>query len=242
MRSSQSGNVIFIILIAVALLAALAFAVSQGGRGSVAKLSEDQARLAATEIVEYGNIIASAVAQTRLRGYSDTQISFENGVVGGYTNANCGDEICQIFHPSGGGVSYMAPQAEWLDGVNTAAVRYGELYFHAAAHAVHMGTSDDDLILFIPYLNQQVCIAINTLLGIVPTTDAVPSETNGPSAVNIKFTGSYGPAVDRKVSGDGTTGETTILNGKAAGCTEASGTASTAAAGTYHYYKVLIAR
>lgn len=241
-RHAERGNVLFYILVAVALLAALSFAVAQSGRGNVQQLSEERARLFASEIIEYADNIAKAVAQTRLRGYADTEISFENSAVTGYTNGNCTDDVCKIFHPSGGGLTYLAPSDEWLDSTHSAELHYGELYFHGTAHIVNIGTDSDDLILFVPYLNQSVCIAINQLLDITPTTDAVPSEVNGPFAENIKFNGSFGSAVDRKVSGDGTTGETDILHAKTAGCTEASGTASTPATGTYHFFKALVAR
>ena len=104
---SESGNVLLYILIAVVLLSALTFAVSQSNRGNVQQLSEDRARLLATEIVDYAEIISNAVAQLRLRGCSDTEISFENPIAAGYTNGT--DTFCQIFHPDGGGITYVAP-------------------------------------------------------------------------------------------------------------------------------------
>ncbi|PCJ97802.1 MAG: hypothetical protein COA45_08930 [Zetaproteobacteria bacterium] len=242
MKNSQSGNVLVYILIAVALLAALSYTIAQSGRGSIASMHAEQSRLHATEIIEYGGILGQAVSQIRLRGYLESEISLENNIVAGYTNVNCTDSECEIFDVNGGGVRYLAPKPAWLDGAQSAQLRYGELYFNAESSAVDVGSNADDLILFIPYLKKEVCMAVNKQLDLTPASRDVPLETHGPFAVNIKFVGSYGSAFDRKVSGDGTTGQTDILYGKMAGCTEASGTASTPASGTFHYYQVLIAR
>lgn len=242
MKNSQSGNVLFYILLAVMLLAALAYAVAQGGRGSANNVSAEKARLFSTEILGYGDVVANAADQLGLRGYSDTQISFENNIVSGYANVNCTEDVCKVFALDGGGVNYMKPNDEWLDTAQNGQPRYGELYIHNRSNVEDVGTGNDDLILFVPYVKKEVCAAINKLLGIVPASRDVPRETNGPFAVNVKFDGVYVQVADRKVSGDGTTGEPEILFGKQAGCTESSGGASNPPAGTYHFFKVLVAR
>lgn len=145
-RSFESGNALFFILIAVVMLAALSFAVMQGSRGGAESLSAEKTRLVATEILEYADVVAKAVAQTRLRGFEDTQISFENSAVGGYANANCTDEQCKIFSPSGGGVNYIAPNAEGLDQASAAATTfvnaanlYGQWFFRGVRVFVMLG-------------------------------------------------------------------------------------------------------
>ncbi|PCJ03203.1 MAG: hypothetical protein COB14_00265 [Alphaproteobacteria bacterium] len=242
MKNSQSGNVLIYILIVVALLAALSYAIAQSGRGSVGGLSKERARLYATEILEYGGIIRQAVSQIRLRGYQDREISLENNIVADYENTNCDDSECEIFNVNGGGVHYFAPKSVWLDNTQSSESEYGTLYFHGEASVVEVGLVRDDLIMFMPYVKKEICMAINKQLGIVLSGRDVPLETNGPFAVNMKFVGDFGIALDRKVSGDGTVGDDQVLYGKMAGCTEASGTASTPLAETYHYYQVLLAR
>ena len=78
MNNSQSGNVLFYILIAVALLAALSYTVAQSTRGNVSQLSAERARLYATEIIENGNVISSAVSQLRLRGVGLDELCFDH--------------------------------------------------------------------------------------------------------------------------------------------------------------------
>ena len=189
MERSQSGNVLIYILVAVALLAALSYAIAVSGRGSIATLTAEKAGILATEIIEYGNVVFNATAQIRLRGYDADEISYENNIVAGYANANCTEDECKIYDVNGGGVQYIEPKAGWLDSAHSAQLRYGELYFHASASAVEVGTTADDLIMFIPYIKKELCVAINKKLGIEPTTDDVPSETHGPFAVNIKYSG-----------------------------------------------------
>ncbi len=242
MRNTQSGNVLFIILIAVALLAGLSYAVTQSNRGGGSGFSSQKADLYASEIMGYGNIVSQAVSQIRLRGYSDTEISMENSEVSGYANPNCAIDECKIFNLSGGGISYQAPKSDWLDSSQSSNVHYGELYFHGEASVVGVGTDSDDLIMFIPYVKQEICIAINKALNISPLNVPTPLETNGPFYSNMKFTGSYGSSNDVTVSGDGTVGEQTILNGKSTGCTQSSGGGAIPSVGSYHYFQVLIAR
>lgn len=197
----------------------------------------------ATEIIEQGNILAATTSQLRLRGYKDTEISFENEIVSGYENPYCADEGCKIFSLNGGGVHYLAPKTEWLDAAFGGNAQYGEVYIHGASHVPDVGLDADDLMVFIPYIRREICLAINERLGINLSVDgAVPLESNGPFTVNQKFVGSYGSGAGRKISGDATVSDVNVLTGKSAGCTQSSGTSGTPAAGSYHYYQVLMAR
>ena len=59
MKNNQSGNVLFYILIGVALLAALSFAVTHTSRGTLSHLTREQSNLLATEIIEYSTLLGS---------------------------------------------------------------------------------------------------------------------------------------------------------------------------------------
>ena len=240
---NDSGNVLIYILIAVALLAALSYAVARMGHSSgLTEFSNERDGLMASELIEYGTVMGNAIAQLRLRGYPDTEISFANDIDTDYTNPNCVESGCEIFNPAGGALHYLEPKAEWLDDSQSAQAHYGELYITGSSNVEDVGTGDDDLILFVPYIRKSLCEAINTKLGILPSSDDVPSETDGPFVTGDEFIGTYGSAADQKISGDGTTGETEILHNQSAGCTEGSGGASIPPAGSYHFYQVLISR
>lgn len=111
--SNQSGNVLFLILIAVALFAALSYAVTQSNRGS----GDADRELQQIDQAEADNCTAS-VNTARLRvevvnNCSSDQLSYERPD-GGNSNPNAPiDKSCHIFSPGRGGASVCGP---WLDG------------------------------------------------------------------------------------------------------------------------------
>ncbi len=243
MIRDQSGNVLFYILIGVALLSALSYTVAQTNRGGGQSIGKERAAIVASEIIEYAQIVGTAVSQLRLRGVSDTEISFENDAVTGYENPNCLDDSCKIFDIDGGGVSYNAPMEEWLDSKFSDEPRFGELYFNASAMALGKGSADkDDLIMFVPYLKKSICIAINAALGVHLETDETPSEKAGPFETSAKFGGTYNDVNDFYVAGSNTSGQGELFVSHGAGCTKSSGMGAVPAEGSYHFFKVLIAR
>lgn len=245
MKSNQSGNVLFYILIAVALLAALSFATTQGTRGGGGQISKEQARLNAVEMIEYGNILTQAASQLRLRGYADTEISFENSAVAGYGNSNCTDNACLVFHPDGGGVSHKVPNDGFLDQSQSAQTRFGEWWVTGESCVPLVGTgencwnengaTDSDLILVLPWIKRDICIAINKALGI--DTDPIPRINNQPWGTSmVRFTGTYttsGHAVQSNQT------DPLTLRGTYAGCFEGH---NFPAIGSYAFFSVLLAR
>ena len=99
------------ILIAVALFAALSYALSQQRDGTKG-LSTEKVRLLASDVIDMGNGLADANARLRLRRIADTAISFENSTVIGYINPNCTDDSCKIFAFDGGGRDWENPVTE----------------------------------------------------------------------------------------------------------------------------------
>ncbi|MCE7886764.1 MAG: hypothetical protein DYH13_04575 [Alphaproteobacteria bacterium PRO2] len=205
---TERGNVMFYILIAVALLAALIFAVAQSGRGNIQQVSEEKARLYATEIIQSTGTMANGVAQLRLRGVRDTEISFDNPSVP-YPNANCADDTCKLFHPAGAGLTYAAPDMQWLDESAASATGFGvvggmigQWYFPyntcvwqvgAGGDNCHADNSDNtELMVWLPWVKREVCLQINQLLGI-PNPGGEPPSIGGTMINNTapKFAGTY---------------------------------------------------
>lgn len=240
-RNAERGNVLFYILIAVALLAALSYAVSSTGQGGGTDISDEKAGLAASEILEYSNTISSAATQLKLRGCRDTEISFDNPVSGtDYSNGNAPtDNTCDIFHIAGGGVQYTDPQAGWLDSSFNAADFYAENLFTGTACVDFIGTGGDtcsgdgidaaDLILIIPFVKEEICRQLNDLTGLTDASAAPPVEADNAWGATPAFQGVY--AAPEQIS---------PADNQKSGCF--GGASGPRPNGGYHFYKVLLAR
>lgn len=223
---SQRGSSLFIILIAIALFAALSYALSRGG-DSTKGLSNEKTRLLASDVIDIGNNLADATIKLRLHNIKDTDISFENSVVSGYTNAACTSDTCKVFAFDGGGKDWEAISTDVNGAIDMGIT--GDLAI------ADIGTSSADLVMIIPELSLDICNRINSLVGI----DTTGTPTVIASATANKFTGTY--------SGAPTSITSTQIDGHKSGCfqiTAASGTAVTGAplADTYTFYQVLLSR
>ncbi len=224
--SSECGSSLFIILIAVALFAALSYAMSQRG-DSGAALSAEKIRLAASDVIDMGNKLADSTARLRLRNVLQTQISFENSSVAGYANPNCSVDNCKIFAFDGGGRDWETPTNDINNGVD-----WG---FTSGVAIRNIGTDSADLIAVLPGLSLGICNRINMMIGLYDVS-GVPSVFAAVTA--NKFSGTYGVP---------TTLTDAQINGQKSACiqiTTASGTAFTGAplSNTYVFYQVLEAR
>lgn len=248
-QGTQSGSVIVWILVCVAMFAALSFTVANIMRGGGVTKNTEMMRVQANEIIGYGDTIRRAVQATRINGYSITELSFENDYISGYANPNCGDAGCRIFGSGGGGVKYSLGDEKWLDNNQRDEPLYREWFIPADSCIPNVGTGDstcggdaaatnEELIIFLPYIKEGVCTEINRQLGIVSSTGALPQDSGcawGTSPVN-RFTGNF-------IDGQSVTSfpDATLLSGRPAGCFRI-GSCTGYPANTFHYYQVLLPR
>ncbi len=241
MKRSENGSALVYILIAIALMAALAYNITSNSRSGSSMLTEEQAALAATEIIAYGNVVEQAVQKLKLRGCSDTEISFENPfTTDDYSNSNApADNSCHVFDTSGGNINYLEPQNIWLDDL-AAPGFYGENVFaltcvpDLGTHGASCNTASNtllhgDLTLFILWLKEDVCRAINERLY---GDDSIPTDTNAAFHSGALFTGDYNV----------TTAHINYASGEVSGCFTGNGGGTYVGLNEYGYYKVLIAR
>lgn len=226
-NSSQAGNVLFYILIAIALFAALSMAVANMMRNSPTSLGAEKARVFADDIMSYSASLRNAM-QTLLisNECAESQISFENGIVSGYANVGApSNKTCHIFDSAGGGLSYQIPMEGALNKAKSGEGRYKEWYFSAVTGEGIGRNANDDLAVLLPWVSDQLCIEINTILGLGPSTT---EDWTLALKVNNKFTGSYATSI---TIGD----EAPDLEGRMAGCV-------TDDDGDHAFYQILIAR
>ena len=240
-RKSESGNVLFLILIAVALFAALSYAVTQSSRSGGGDASSETNLVNSSSITQYPASVRTSIIRMQVsNGVDVTDMEFN--IPSDFGNCSDSGANC-VFHPSGGGATYMPGPAEVMDSGSQ-----GRWYFNAENEIENVGvdsatedsptTSSAEVIAFLPDIKKGICKKINDELGITSASvDDIPIE----SGVNVQTTnhenadGSSSGLPNYVASGttatiNGTGGE---LVGQAFGCFQQP-------AGTFHYYHVLI--
>ncbi len=174
----QSGNALFLILIAVALFAALSYAVTQSGRGG-GSIDREQAAIDASLIANHIAQVRTAVQRLSVLSCNDNQITFENSVYRGGgagpfgsglmappgTNSfSPASEICHVYEPEGGGLTPIILDIA-DDGSGTDWSQNGHPWFQAEA-IPGVGSTEPDLIMVMPHISDEVCLAYNTSLGL----------------------------------------------------------------------------
>jgi|AntRauTorcE11897_2_1112592.scaffolds.fasta_scaffold00743_10 hypothetical protein len=226
--NKQAGNALFLILIAVALFAALSYAVTQSGRGS-ANIDKDKANLLGAQISQYGSQMENAVTRMRLiNGCSDLELSFENAATGTtYQNATAPTE-CELFNPVGGGMTYDFPDeaSTDTDWIFTGSMTIVDVGYDPGGHPADA----KEIIALMRNIDEDVCVAINRSLGIKSGLP-VPEDTR---VTTTAYTGSfvsggYGLADDV---------DSAILAGHYSGCVESAYPSP----GVLFYYHVIAPR
>jgi hypothetical protein len=232
--ATQRGSALFMILMAVALFAALAFTFSRGIQQGNDNLSQRQADLAASDILNYAARSERGVnVMLQKRGRSEVDLNFD-GLDGGYTNTFCSSDACKFFSPQGGGGLPVYPLPRWLDSALSDEDFFGTWYVSArfcikdvGASSVCTGSDGTDLMMILPYLQERICLRINEKLGI----DAPIPVIAAPGSINAagQFNGSFSP-------GNQVLWDDASINGRSAGCFFDDSIDG------YHFYQVLIAR
>lgn len=247
----QSGNALFLILIAVALFAALSYAITSSGRGG-GGIDREKKAINASQVLQYAASVQQAIQRMQMvNGCSDTQISFaydsnSDGSVDAsddYWNASAPSE-CYVFGSDGGGLVFndftaetYTPQSELSNSNN-----YGKPMFVGGAQVLGVGsdcdpatsgdTSCKDLLLWFHYMDPDLCKSLNENLGIDISSYVNENVSNISDADNWKFTGTYNATFTYMTVGD----EQTELQDQYAGCIYRSWFPD------YLFYYVLIAR
>lgn len=102
MSSYQNGNALFIILIAVVLFAALAYAVTKSERQG-GNTKNDVTAIAAAGLLEYPSTLKTATLRMMLQGISADEIDFAPP---DDPNFSTPPFNTKVFHPLGGNVPY----------------------------------------------------------------------------------------------------------------------------------------
>jgi len=265
-KMNQKGNVLFLILIAVALFAALSYAVTQSTR-SGGDASRETNVLNSAQLTQYPASIRTAVMRLTIDGVQDVQLLFsrpstfiEEGE-NGYNATYEGLLTREIFHPIGGGAIYQEAPQEVLNPGTTDRRWFFNMEFEIPGIGLSRKTSlaGNDLIAFLPNVTDSVCRRINMEAGIttnlmanipVTTTNLMGTgnnnTTSGTVNINMERQHSTGkgnnyvlPTTETVLNADLTDGSSTInnvLSGRPFGCFQSG------ANGPLVYYSVILER
>ena len=156
---SEAGNVLFLILIAVALFAALSYAVTQSTRSGGGNADGEKRSVDSAVIVQYPTSVQAAIQRQMLsNNISADNLLFDAPSTYG---AMTPDQLArQVFSPTGGGAIY---QTGWWFGSCDGVRQVGRSGSGANINL--------DIIAYLPIPNIELCRTINTKLGI---TSALP--------------------------------------------------------------------
>lgn len=226
-RKGESGNVLFLILIAVALFAALSYAVTQSTRSGGGDATSETNLVNSAQLTQYPAGIRTSMVRMIIGGQSAESLRFNPPSDFG----NCGDNERCVFHPQGGGATYQMAPASVIASGN------GQWYFNGHFEIENIGTASggssdgNDLIAFLPGISEALCRRINEELGIgttIPDTGA-DWATNYEQYMDHTYTIPASETIIGGVAG------TEDLSGEPYGCFQNNG-------GDFVYYHVLIER
>lgn len=240
------------ILMAIALLVALTITITRSTDSAQQNGTRERDRILATAILRQAKGMATAVDQARGNNVPENNISFENQLVTGYTtvfsSSGTGSTVPYgIFFSSGAGLTYTAPDREWLDSSQSSQPHYGEWYFYGTTCIPDVGTGDSttctasspasmsELIVSIPGITASLCAEINRQTGVTNETNPI----RPPTATTSVYGSSPTQFVGTFTNGGLLMSSGGAFTGKQAGCFEGG---SSSPSGGYHFYEVLIPR
>lgn len=198
--TKQRGNILFLILLAVVLFAALSYAVTSSTRGGGNDVSTEKAQANAARYLQFTTLIENTVTRMLLSGVKESEISF--GGTSNYkspndgqwcwnSNPNCLTASCKVFDPAGGGATPMMFEDIGVrhPGYNVGANYYpkpGHIYIRQGA-IYNVGTDAPDLIFSIMGVDAATCNEVNKRMGITTnfTSTTGNVETSGTSSPEL---------------------------------------------------------
>jgi hypothetical protein len=198
-RVSERGNVLFMILIAVALFAALSYAVTSSSRSGNSDVSGEKASVVASQVVQQMNAIKSGVDRLRYSvGCKDSDIDFYSSnstyyIMHGTYLSDIGIPVsrkCSIYHPDGANViAQNVPTGIGIisDLISSGRDQFAYTYMPSRAYINNVGRNPSnptdydasELIISVNMHSKDVCMAYNAIVGFSNAGDPPDIPMNG---------------------------------------------------------------
>lgn len=175
---AQQGNVLFLILIAVALFAALSYAVTSSTRSGGGDASQENSAVLAAQLIQQATALQAAVERKKIsEGLPDNGFSFRATNNG--TATLCSSARCSIYLQYGGDIPEIPIPAAAYDSSSPCSDTsykgpcnpYPMVGF---AQVVNVGSAEPEIMVRYRGLRRDVCVEINKRLGI--TGDVEPPQ------------------------------------------------------------------
>lgn len=240
-RDGERGNMLFMILIAVALIGLLTAAIMGSSHTESASIDKETLAIRASEVQRHAAEYERAVMFITNNGKSESAIRFAHPAASsdyGDLGADT-DKTDEVFAPEGGGATYHEPPAGINDG--------SKWEFYGGTAVPGAGSSRADLVAVLPNVTQQFCDKINDLNGQPHTlTDTGTGAAGGSSPGDCIYGGAAARFGDTHqfYNSPNTMNEATFTQNPNSG---AAGTALEACVkcsidGQNHFYHVLMSR
>jgi hypothetical protein len=228
-RLGEQGNVLFLNLIAVVMVAALSYAVTRTTNSDGGGVDNEKDKIAAAQLIQYPAGVRTAIVRMVIGGSNAEDLRFDQPS----DFAGLTDLGVLVFHPEGGGATYITSPPDMM-----ASAVQGTWYFNAEFEVENLGLSQsgsdggNEIIAFLPGIRKGLCASVNEDLGI----SGVPNTTNDmSSAYKTQMVDGYTLPAGESVLGTAAANGTDSLTGQSFGCFQNSG-------GEYVYYHVLADR
>lgn len=194
-RAGERGNVLFLILIAVALFAALSYAVTQSTRSGSGDASGETNLINSAQLAQYPAGVRTSVVRMIIGGISVDQLLFDAPSY--FTAMSVSDRQLNVFHPTGGGAVFQNPPKDLVVPGSPGVWIYSSAYQIEGIGSTDPSSAANDIIAFLPGIAQNVCRKLNQEVGIeTAVDDKIPADsslTTVPTAIqNMSLAASGG--------------------------------------------------
>ncbi|MCB1782714.1 MAG: hypothetical protein KDI13_01845 [Alphaproteobacteria bacterium] len=222
-RHRESGNIIFMILLAIVLIGALTAAL-HGSSQTSNNIDRETLIIRVSEVKRYASELERGVAYIIQGGHSEADIRFASPDA----DADYGDlssdtdKTDQVFDSSGGAARYRLPP----DGVNDGS----KWEFYGQTALPNVGTDAAELVAVLPNVTSDFCTVVNNGIGY----SAQPTDSS--DCVSYGASGRFDDGTQFPATPNTVDTATFSVTPALEGCVKCT------ADGSYNYFRVLLAR
>lgn len=183
--TAQRGNILFLILLAVVLFAALSYAVTSSTRGGGRDASQEKTDMLAAQMLQAASLTENTIMRAMtVDGIKEYGFDVSGTNSARTPNGTCTQAACKLFTGNGGGIALpMIPPAGSTSNLVNEDERKA-IFYVAKIHSV--GTEEPDLIMQYTFLTKDLCDALNRGTG---TTDVNLGQSQIMGGTNRDYTG-----------------------------------------------------